>query len=85
MRDDEKHQLIPVWPHPRYASACTFEKCVDAKAELISLDDWMQKWLPGVNKDERLIAVFPVPPNRGIVVSPLRLKADLEAALSLYE
>ena len=85
MGDDEGHQIIPVWPHSRYASACAVEEWADTKAELISLDDWMQKWLPGIEKDERLIAIFPVPSNKGIVVSPKRLKTDLEAELSLYE
>lgn len=85
MGDDEEHQLVPVWPNPRYASAYVIEEWSDTKAELISLDDWIQKWLTGIESDERLIAVFPVPSEKGIVVSPQRLKTDLEAELSLYE
>jgi hypothetical protein len=45
----------------------------------------MMKWIPGMVKDHRMVAVFPLPSNQGIIVNPERMKADLELALSAYE
>jgi len=49
------------------------------QAASISLDDWLDKWLPGILKDGRQVAVFPVLGGHGVIVSPTRLRADLLA------
>ena len=51
----------------------------------IDLSAWLERWIPGMTRDRRLVAVFPTPSNRGVVVAPDRLKENLEAELSLYE
>ncbi|MHB1425947.1 MAG: DUF2750 domain-containing protein [Gemmataceae bacterium] len=85
MGDDSGNELVPVWPAEAFASLCCVEDWADKLPKAISLNDWMTKWIPGMMKDYRMIAVFPLPSHRGIVVNPERMKTDLEFALSAYD
>lgn len=84
MANDDGIELIPVWPHKRFADACADAR-KQQKAAAITLEDWLNKWLPGMTRDGRHVAVFPVQGGKGIVVSPERLKADLLAECEPYE
>lgn len=84
MANDQGVELIPVWPHQRFADACADPQKKELSAA-ISLNDWLKKWLPGMEKDGRQIAVFPVPDGKGMVVSPARVKADLLIECAQYE
>jgi hypothetical protein len=77
-------KLVPVWPHPRYASACATGDWAGADPAAIPLDEWLAVWLPGLERDGRAVAVFPTPGGKGVVVEATRLRADLEAELSRY-
>ena len=78
-------ELVPVWPHPRYASACATGDWAGADPAAIPLDEWLAAWLPGLERDGRAVAVFPTPGGKGVVVEVTRLRADLEAELSRYD
>lgn len=41
----EGQELIPVWPHPRYAEACASGDWAGTTPEAISLEDWAADWL----------------------------------------
>lgn len=84
MANEDGAELIPVWPHHRFADACADAQKQEQSAT-ISLGDWLDKWLPGMTRDGRQVAVFPVPDGKGIVVSPERLKTDLLAECEQYE
>jgi len=83
--DTENHEIVPVWPHERFALACASGDWSSNEPRFISLSEWMEAWLPGIARDDRLIAVFPTPDSKGPVVSAERLKADLEEELRNYE
>lgn len=83
--DEQGNELVPVWPHERFASACAVSNWKECEPSLIELSVWLTRWIPGILNDRRLIAVFPTPSHRGIIVSPERLKLDLESELLLYE
>src|SRR5262245_53076158 len=87
MGDDSGRKYIPVWPHKRYAEAFIRGHWQDAKATMIELDAWMQRWLPGMQRDGLQVAVFPVEGEKqqGVLVSPQQLKHDLEQELKQYE
>ena len=85
MGDDEGHELVPVWPHERFAASCATGKFVDHEPRPIDLSNWIEKWTPGMQRDQLLVAVFPTPDGKGVPVTPERLKEDLEAELSLIE
>jgi hypothetical protein len=78
-------ELLPVWPHPEYARACVAEGFKNAEPRAIEIHDFVEKWIPGLIGDNRLVAVFPTPAMRGIARDPSDLKRDLEAELDLVE
>lgn len=82
MGDVEGHELVPVWPHRRFAEACASGGEVP---EPISLKTWLTKWLPGMQKDHRLVAVFPIPSGNSAVGSPKTVLADLRKEDCKYE
>jgi hypothetical protein len=84
MADESGVEMIPVWPHERCATACASNDDQEQAAS-IPLEDWLDKWLPGMIKDGRQVAVFPVPTGKGTIVSPTRLRADLLAQCEEYE
>jgi len=83
--DAGEHEIVPVWPHERFAAACASGDWADNEPRPILLADWLTAWLSGIARDGRLIAVFPTPDSKGPVVTAERLKADLEEELRNYE
>jgi len=86
-----ERESVPVWPHRDYAVlACRDDWC-GAEPVSISLDVWLDRWIPGIAKDSRLICVFPVPTNdmgrpySGQVVGPGTLREDLLRELQEIE
>ena len=82
---DDERELVPVWPHRRFAEICANENWEDAEATSISLERWLTAWTPGLTKDNRGVAVFPIPSGSGLPVPPSRLHADLTSECSKYE
>jgi hypothetical protein len=81
--DDAGHEVVPIWPHPRFAEACISDEWSGTQPRAIALAEWLEYWLPGLAKDQRLVGVFPgVSMERVTVVVPDRLKRDLEEILS---
>jgi hypothetical protein len=85
MGDDDGHELLPVWPHELFAAASATGDWTANKLRRIDLDAWMERWLPGLERDGRMVAVFPSPNRKGVVVPPERLRHDLQAELSRIE
>ena len=83
--DDNGHELVPVWPHRRFAEACADSAWDETAAFKIDLDRWLAAWTPGLEVDGRLVTVFPLPNYKGIVVSSEKLAADLTAECEQYE
>jgi hypothetical protein len=84
-RDESGNETVPVWPHERFALAAAAGDWQGKEPRPIRLRDWMEKWLPGMTRDHRLVAIFPTPDGKGIVVTPERLRRDLEEELSRME
>jgi hypothetical protein len=84
MADENGTEIVPVWPHKQFAAACA-NTSLEEVAAAINLDDWLEKWLPGIMNDGRLVAVFPVPTGEGVVVTADRLRADLLSECEQYE
>ncbi len=83
--DGEGHECIPVWPHSRYAEVCAVGSWLTANPQPIKLDEWLDRWLPGLENDSRLVAVFPTPVMNAAVISPTQMKNDLLEELENYE
>ena len=83
--DDAGRELIPVWPHQKYAAVCATGRWEGSAPKAIELKTWLERWIDGAKRDGRLFAVFPTPESRGAVVEPDRLSADIELELTRYE
>jgi hypothetical protein len=85
--DDEGNEIIPVWPHQRFAGVCADGEWDVHDPRPIALSSWMDRWLPGIQREKRLVSVFPVlrAEDRGMVVCPDRFRDDLQAELDLIE
>ena len=83
--DNQGHELVPVWPHERFASACISDDWAGCVPKVIPLRVWMDRWIPGMIRDRRLVSVFRTPSGESVLVSPERLIEDLEKEISLYE
>ena len=85
MSDDAGNELAPVWPHACYAEICAKGPWQNYEPRAITLDAWLLRWIPGLERDNRNVAVFPTPEQKGVVVSPDRLLNDLQRELESYQ
>jgi hypothetical protein len=83
--DESGQELVPVWPHPRFAAACASGVWTGYAPRAVDLAAWMDKWIPGMHRDKRSVAVFPIPSHKGVIVTPDRLNDDLKQELSLLQ
>ena len=85
MGDKSGGEFIPVWPHPTFAEAYAHAEWIGYAPRKIELKDWLGKWIPGMEKDGRTVAVFPTVGTKTPTIPPAKLKRDLERELSQYE
>ncbi len=81
LADDSGSEFVPVWPAEAFAAAHCTADWAERRPRKIDLSDWMDKWIPGLRRDGRKIAVFPAPRGKGAVVDP---EAALREALAAY-
>ena len=72
-----REELMPIWPDESFAHVCRSGEWEGHSPESISLDVFLERWVPGLQRDARFIAVFPRPDNKGAEVSPARFAADI--------
>ena len=70
---DERDGHLPIWPHAELADLWVTGDYSDCKPTDISLDEWLNKWLPGMEEDGLLAAVAPDTEGEGIIVSAQEL------------
>jgi hypothetical protein len=85
MADDTDQELIPIWPHEKFATLCATGFFADHQPKSIAIDTWLERWIPGMEKDGRIIAVFPTAESKGVLVDPRRFEADIREELLKYE
>ncbi|MCI5143629.1 MAG: DUF2750 domain-containing protein [Candidatus Electrothrix sp. ATG1] len=78
-------EIVPVWPHKRFAEACMIGEWKDCKPAVIELSTWMERWIPGMAKDNRQVAVFATPEDKSVVVQPVQLYAEISEECEQYE
>lgn len=85
MGDKDQGEMVPVWPHAIFAEASAVGEWLGFTPKKIDLEDWLTKWTPGMEKDHRMVAVFPAAESQTTTAGPLKLKSDLEEELKKYE
>lgn len=71
--DEVDGQVAPFWPFQEFAERCAIAEWVDASPGLIDLEAFTKKWLPGLMRDGRRVAVFPNEMGDALVVNPFDL------------
>lgn len=82
--DDSGREVVPVWPHPKFCELCLEGAWKSFEPRSISLGLWLSRWLPGIEEDRRMVGVFPIPLDKGIVVEAARVRNDLNDELQHY-
>jgi hypothetical protein len=85
MADPEGIEVVPVWPHAKFAELCAIAEWNEYSARPIGLEEFLNKWIPGMARDNRGIAVFPASNRETTTVNPIKLREDLEEELANYE
>lgn len=76
---------IPFWPEPDFAKLCGTGNWVGYAPREIPLDDFLDKWVPGMLSDGIFAGIFPTLADNPFVVSAEELCADLKQELQQYE
>ena len=84
-QDDAGCQLIPIWPHSKYAELCADRSWAGFDPKAIPVNAWLDRWIAGMERDGRLVAAFPTPNDKGVIVDPRRFERDLRRELTQYE
>ena len=82
--ESEERLCIPFWPHPKYASYFAKGDWEGYASVAIELNDFVSKWLPGMEKDGTFVAAFPNIEMKGIVVEANRVLAAIDEELEQY-
>lgn len=83
--NDAGDELVPIWPHEAFASLCAGGPWQDYSPQVIGIDEWLVRWIPGIERDSRLIAVFPTAEKKGVAVNAADFVKHLRAELAKYE
>ena len=79
---DEDEEHFPVWPHAELAAQWAAGEFADCQPKSITLEDWLDKWLPGMSDDGLLAAVCPDKEGDAIVVAAEELLDETQALIS---
>ena len=85
LSDKEKRIIIPFWPEKEFALMACADQWQDYTPKSIVLNDFKNKWLPGMSRDNSLANLFHVstkPTN--VVVEPEALLSDLDNELQKF-
>lgn len=81
LSDEDGQVCLPIWPHPDFAAAWVDGQWNDCVPKRVKLDEWLERWTDGLEKDETVLAIFPVDNGEGIILSPNELHEALLAEL----
>lgn len=74
--------LFPVWCETEFAELCKWN---NYQPTPIPLDDFIEKLLPMLEKDNIMLAVFPIPKEKGIICKIQDVRSDIEKECEQYE
>lgn len=86
VKDADTDRLgMPVWPEKDFALNSATGEWSNAVPEKISLDVFLEKWLPGLAGDNRFVSVFPINLGKAVNQSPTKLLSDIKLEMQQYE
>lgn len=82
--DDAGRSLIPFWPKKEFAQLCAIDEWSKCIAKSIELDEFIDNWLPGMEKDGVIASIFWNNYDSAVLEINTILR-DLELELEKYE
>jgi hypothetical protein len=76
---------IPFWPEMDFAALCATDEWQGFAPKPIMLNDFLLKWLPGMQADHRKCLIFPIQKNLGLILPPMQLHDFIEDELRQYD
>jgi hypothetical protein len=73
---------LPFWPHSAYARRFQQGEWSGYEAREIEIHEFLERWVPGLTRDQIEAAVFPVPAGGAVLVPIDAVAADLREELS---
>ena len=81
--DQGGFEYLPLWPSSAFAEAYASAE-TDLKSRGIPLPQFLNRWLPGLEKDGIEVGVFPGSDNSVWITDPADLEQDLRDELSRF-
>jgi hypothetical protein len=85
MSDDGGQSALPLLPAREYAQLLIEAVFPDHEARELSLEEVMAEVVPTLQESNILVAVFPTPSGKGVLVQPDELSDALQTELARYE
>lgn len=82
--DDNGVKVLPFWPRQEFAKVCASNEWKTCTPKSIDLDVFINRWIPGMQKDGKKPCIFYTDKDKGIVIECQRLLNDLELELENY-
>ena len=79
---NEEQVLFPVWCEMEFAELCKWN---NYQPTAIPVDDFIEKLLPKLGKDNVMLAIFPTPKGKGIISKVHDVRTDIENECEQYE
>ncbi|SEL57398.1 Protein of unknown function [Roseateles sp. YR242] len=83
--DEQQNEVAVFWPFKEFAAICATGAWADSTPTSIDLDSFRARWLTGLERDGRRVAVFPNIERSASVLSAAELRARLEEELDNLE
>lgn len=77
MLTTEEEDCIPMWPSEESAELWAVDDWKDCQPLAIPLNEWQERWVPGMEEDDLFVAVFPMQQDLGVVVPPYEVNERL--------
>ncbi|WP_206482864.1 DUF2750 domain-containing protein [Thalassotalea sp. G2M2-11] len=78
MLNSEDEDCVPVWSEQVLADAWINGEWQSCKAEAVTINDWLNRWVPGLVDDDLAVVVNPDQQAMGIVLLPDELAYEIE-------
>lgn len=79
---NNEQELFPIWSEKEFAELCKWD---NYQPTPIPLNDFIEKLLSKLEKDNVMLAVFPLAKGKGIICKAQDIKSDIEQECEQYE
>jgi len=76
---------VPFWPEEDFARLCASAQWRGFTAKSIELNDFLERWLPGMQGEGRRCYIFSTPDEQGLLVLPEDLLGAIKQEREHYE